>query len=72
VSIAETIEQLRQSSPEMSPEFKEQLERARAAREQMREPAPVKGIDRSGEFTPVTRPTIVRAVVVAEGYPERD
>jgi hypothetical protein len=64
VSIAETIEQLRESPPEMSPEFKEQLERARVARERLDgEPAPVKGIDRSGEFTPVERPTIVRAVV---------
>ena len=64
MSIAETIDHLRQSPPEMSPEFKEQLERARAAREQLDgEPAPAKGMDRSGDFTPVARPTIVRSVV---------
>jgi hypothetical protein len=63
MSVADTIERLRQSPPEVSQEFKEQLERARRAREQLNgEPAQVKGIDRSGEFTPVTRPTIVRAV----------
>jgi len=51
----------------MTTEFREQLERARRAREQFNgEPAQVKGVDRSGEFTPVTRPTIVRSVVVRE------
>jgi hypothetical protein len=64
MKISEQIEKLRDFPSSSSDAFREQLERARISREQMDGPAPaVKGIDRSGELTPIARPTIVRFVV---------
>ena len=64
MSIADQIEQIRSFPASSSEAFREQLERARISREQMDgsvSPA-TKGMDRSGDLTPVTRPTIVRSV----------
>jgi hypothetical protein len=63
MTVAEQIEKLRGYPSEASDAFKQQLEQARLCREQMEGyQAPVRGIDRSGELTPIARPTIVRAV----------
>lgn len=64
MSLADQIDQLRGYPAEASKAFRDQLERARICREQMDgQPAPVKGMDRSGELTPLPRPTIVRTLV---------
>lgn len=65
MSLKEKIEKFR-DYPTRAPEaFREQLERAQRSRELMDNKAPVapKGIDRSGELTPLPRPTIVRTLV---------
>jgi hypothetical protein len=64
MGIADRIDQLRDYPATASERFREQLERARQSREQMDGEVnpPVKGIDRSGELTPLPRPTIVRAI----------
>lgn len=67
MTLADQIEQLRGYSAEASEAFRQQLERARVSREQMDgQVAQVKGIDRSGELTPLQRPTIVRTLVQAD------
>lgn len=64
MKISEQIEQLRDFPSSSSDAFRQQLERARASREQMDGTVPpVKGIDRSGELAPIARPTIVRFLV---------
>jgi hypothetical protein len=63
MSVADQIEKLREYPAEASEAFRQQLERARACREQMDgQIAPTRGIDRSDEFAPLTRPTIIRAI----------
>jgi hypothetical protein len=64
MNITHQVEQLQMYPAKASDQFRAQLERARAAREQFSgsdRPAP--GIDRSGEFIPVPRPQIVRTLV---------
>jgi hypothetical protein len=64
MSIAQQVEQLQNYPTNTSEEFRKQLERARAARDQFHgstQPAP--GMDRSGELVPVPRPRIVRTLV---------
>jgi hypothetical protein len=67
MKLTEQIEQLRGYPTKASEAFRQQLERARMSREQMDgQVAPAKGIDRSGELTPLIRPTIVRTLVDSE------
>jgi hypothetical protein len=64
MSVTEKIEKLRQNQLDAPDAFKEQLDRARKSLERLDAQRPVvRGIDRSGEFVPVARPTIVRALV---------
>lgn len=64
MSLADRIERLRGYPANASEAFREQLERARVCQEQMDgQLTPPKGIDRSGELTPLPRPTIVRTLV---------
>jgi hypothetical protein len=64
MNVAQQVEQLQNYPSNASEEFRNQLERARAAREQFdgsTQPAP--GMDRSGELVPVPRPRIVRTLI---------
>lgn len=64
MSVARQIEQLQGYPQRASEEFRDQLERARDARLKMDgDVHPHNGMDRSGELTPVQRPTIVRTLV---------
>jgi hypothetical protein len=63
MSIAHQIEQLQDYPQKASEEFRKQLERARAARQQFDgENVSSRGIDRSGELLPLPRPRIVRTL----------
>jgi|GEM_PF-5012122 hypothetical protein len=64
MNVTDKIEGVREYPKKASEEFRQQLERARAALDKMDGQVPsVKGIDRSGELTPLPRPTIVRVLV---------
>jgi hypothetical protein len=67
MNVADKIQGVREFPAKASEEFRLQLERARTARDKMDGQVPhVKGIDRSGELTPLPRPTIVRTLVAPE------
>jgi hypothetical protein len=64
MSIAQQVEQLQNYPNNASEQFRDQLERARAARDQFSGlPNPIAGMDRSGELVPVPRPRMVRTLV---------
>jgi hypothetical protein len=65
MNVADQIEQVREYPADASEAFRQQLDRARLCREMIsgQQPAPAKGIDRSGEFAPLPRPTIIRALI---------
>lgn len=62
MNVTEKLKGVREYPGKASKEFREQLERAREASEKMDgEAPPVKGIDRSGQLTPL--PRILRTLV---------
>ncbi len=66
MALAEKIEGLKDYPATAPSTFREQLDRARESREQLvkqdGEVEHVRGIDRSGELTPMPRPVIVRTI----------
>jgi len=66
MGIAKEIERMREYPQSAPKPFRDQIDRAQAARENFAGPnsAPVqpKGIDRSGELAPLQRPVIVRTL----------
>jgi hypothetical protein len=67
MNVADKIASVREYPSKASEEFRRQLERAREASKRLDgEVPPVKGMDRSGELTPLTRPTIIRTLVEPE------
>jgi hypothetical protein len=66
MAIADEIAKMRDFHESATKEFREQLERARNSREQLSrqdgEIGHVRGIDRSGELTPLPRPIILRTI----------
>jgi hypothetical protein len=69
MSIEEGLARLKMSGHRNSPQYREQVERVRslmrkfeATTQAYPEILPPAGRDRSGEFQPMTRPTIVRAL----------
>jgi len=64
MDLADEIEKLRTYPESATKAFREQLERARSSRKQLSgqdgEVGSVRGIDRSGELTPLPRPVILR------------
>jgi len=64
MNVNDKIEGVREYAGKASHEFRDQLERAKAACDKLDGQIPaVRGVDRSGELTPLPRPTIVRTLV---------
>jgi len=67
MNVKERIQGVRESLDKAPKAFREQIERARSASDKMDGQVPaVRGIDRSGELTPLPRPTIVRTLAEPE------
>jgi len=68
MAFADEIQRLRDCPPDQSAAFRQQIERARQMSEQLARQdgggaAPPRGVDRSGELTPLPRPVILRTVI---------